>query len=474
MWSQVLFKKLAQNSHQGTTCSTYTAAGFVKRNLQNSGFTVNKVKGYGKKREMLVARFDALHKNTFKYADRPWFASPQQIKVSNKKATIIGAGIAGLSMAYSLVKRGWKITLIDRHGDVAKETSGNPAVIVYPRLSVNNDIDTEFYTDAYCYNLHVLASLQNKHSQQFWFNCGLLQLSDEKRLSDIISKFGFNDDFISIYKKLLKPAGGRSGNQVYAEYKTAGVVLPRVLCDVLRLECGDRLNLIQAEITDIKKSGNLWSCFSGEKLVENNEILILANGTGINDLGLALDFPIESIRGQVAVFSNNSHSHDIEKVINAKKHITPQIDNKHYLGATYSRDNTSLEVDPGDNNELFDAINDVLPDVLEQSDYCDAWVGFRTMSKDRVPIVGAVPDKKFFIDEYSDIHHGSTKKFYPPACHSGGLYISAAHGSRGFTSSFVSAEIIAAQVEGVPVPVSKRVLDYLNPSRFIVNDLKRR
>jgi len=102
-----------------------------------------------------------------------------------------------------------------------------------------------------------------------------------------------------------------------------------------------------------------------------------------------------------------------------------------------------------------------------------SWVGFRTVAKDRVPVVGAVPDETFFNAQYSDIRHGNTSKSYLPAEYLEGLYISAAHGSRGFTSSFISAEIIAAQLAGEPSPVNKKVLDYLNPSRFIVNDLKR-
>ena len=56
MWSEELFSKLTSNSHDGATCSTYTAAGFVKRNLQKAGFITEKVPGFGKKRDMLVAR----------------------------------------------------------------------------------------------------------------------------------------------------------------------------------------------------------------------------------------------------------------------------------------------------------------------------------------------------------------------------------------------------------------------------------
>ena len=63
MWSEQLFEKLAQNSHIGTTCSTYTSAGFVKRNMQAAGFSVSKVSGCGKKREILLAELN--HKKPF-------------------------------------------------------------------------------------------------------------------------------------------------------------------------------------------------------------------------------------------------------------------------------------------------------------------------------------------------------------------------------------------------------------------------
>jgi tRNA 5-methylaminomethyl-2-thiouridine biosynthesis bifunctional protein len=112
--------------------------------------------------------------------------------------------------------------------------------------------------------------------------------------------------------------------------------------------------------------------------------------------------------------------------------------------------------------------------MFGEDDLCDAWVGFRSISKDRVPIVGAVPDVDFYEKEYADIRDGNNIRAYLPASYMDGLYISAAHGSRGFTSSFISAEVIASMLAGTPVPVSKRLLDYLSPSRFVVNDLKRR
>ena len=54
MWSDIVFENMARLSRKGTTFSTFTAAGFVRRGLQGAGFDVQKIKGFGTKREMLT------------------------------------------------------------------------------------------------------------------------------------------------------------------------------------------------------------------------------------------------------------------------------------------------------------------------------------------------------------------------------------------------------------------------------------
>ncbi len=476
MWSQELFFQIALNSSDGSTCSTYTSAGWVKRNLQKAGFVVNKVSGFGKKREMLVAKlpFEQLNfsrRTNLRYKDKPWFEPPVKKPAAIKNATIVGAGIAGLSLAYAFVQRGWTVTIVDKDGDNQKQASSNPAPIVYPRLSINNDVDTEFFTSAYCYALYVFKSLQIKSQRRFWLDDGVLQLIDKKRITQIINKFQFNSDFISIVDGVDVD---KEEQQVTVNYASAGVVLPAILCDVLKSECGNKLNIIDAEVAHINYDGKNWQCLQGSQLINQTEILIIANGMAINDLASSLRFPLEAIRGQVVALNETRVSPEITKTLNADVHITPAINGKHYLGATYTRNSGESDVSQKENRDLLESLNKYYPGNFTEDDICETWVGFRTMSKDRVPIVGAVPDESFFAKEYADIRHGNSTKTYPPASYLNGLYISAAHGSRGFTSSFLSAEIVASLINSEPSPVSKRVLDYLSPSRFIVNSLKRR
>ncbi len=53
MWNSQLLAKIYQKTSPGGTFSTFTAAGWVRRNLQAAGFVVERVKGYGRKRERL-------------------------------------------------------------------------------------------------------------------------------------------------------------------------------------------------------------------------------------------------------------------------------------------------------------------------------------------------------------------------------------------------------------------------------------
>lgn len=54
MWSPHLFSAMARLARPGATLATFTSAGFVRRGLQEAGFTMRKTKGFGRKRDMLV------------------------------------------------------------------------------------------------------------------------------------------------------------------------------------------------------------------------------------------------------------------------------------------------------------------------------------------------------------------------------------------------------------------------------------
>jgi len=56
LWNERLMTEVSHHTVACGTFATYTAAGFVKRNLQSAGFQVSKTKGFGRKRDMLIGQ----------------------------------------------------------------------------------------------------------------------------------------------------------------------------------------------------------------------------------------------------------------------------------------------------------------------------------------------------------------------------------------------------------------------------------
>lgn len=114
-WNPEICAQIARHSRPGTTFSTYTAAGSVKRGLSAVGFAVQKVPGFGRKFERLQGQFvgDAS-------------SQPQVERTETRAFKIIGAGIAGCSLASSLAQRGAEVELVDQGSDIGSGASGNP------------------------------------------------------------------------------------------------------------------------------------------------------------------------------------------------------------------------------------------------------------------------------------------------------------------------------------------------------------
>jgi tRNA U34 5-methylaminomethyl-2-thiouridine-forming methyltransferase MnmC len=55
LWEADLMTEVGRHTATDGTAATYTAAGFVRRNLEQAGFTVERVPGYGRKRHMTIA-----------------------------------------------------------------------------------------------------------------------------------------------------------------------------------------------------------------------------------------------------------------------------------------------------------------------------------------------------------------------------------------------------------------------------------
>ena len=137
LWAESIFSQVHRLSYVGTTAATYSCAGIVKRALQDSGFEIKKVKGFGRKREMLTAIMienTKLEGVTSHLHVTPDVKQPSTPLENPRHTIVIGAGVAGLLTAWSLAHRGMQITIVDKTAPLAG-ASGNPRALLAPNMT---------------------------------------------------------------------------------------------------------------------------------------------------------------------------------------------------------------------------------------------------------------------------------------------------------------------------------------------------
>ncbi|HKW80543.1 MAG TPA: tRNA (5-methylaminomethyl-2-thiouridine)(34)-methyltransferase MnmD, partial [Casimicrobiaceae bacterium] len=180
MWTPRLMKALARLAAPGATLATYTAAGAVRDALSDAGFAVEKRRGFERKRDMLVAR----------YAPR-WVPRRAQRSAPHwpeRRAIVIGAGLAGAAVASRLAARGWRIDLIEREAVPSGAASGLVAGAYQPHVSRDDNLLSRFTRAGFLYAQRAWPAALAPNAAPPWQSCGVLQLADgpdnEARIAD--------------------------------------------------------------------------------------------------------------------------------------------------------------------------------------------------------------------------------------------------------------------------------------------------
>jgi len=132
MWSPDVMTRISRLSRPGARLGTFTVARAVCDGLINAGFKITKKPGFGRKRDRLEAVFPG----------KTDISLPRDIR-----PVIIGAGIAGASLAHSFAQKGLKSVVIDPSDGTA--ASGNPAAIIKPRLDLQDRPVSRFFLSSY-------------------------------------------------------------------------------------------------------------------------------------------------------------------------------------------------------------------------------------------------------------------------------------------------------------------------------------
>jgi len=471
MWQPPLFEALAAASRPGTTFATFTCAGPVKRGLAAVGFAWRKVPGFGRKREMLCGEWQARERPVARAAT-PWFTPPPPRRA--ERVAVIGAGIAGASVAEALARRGSEVILVDRAG-IAAGASGNPQAALYVKLAAEANLQSRFYLAALLYTQRWLARLDP--GRRWWSDSGLLQLAgndrERRRQQQFLANHALPEAVVSGCDRY--GASRAAGIEIDSDallYPQAGWVDPVALCRCLASQPG--IEFRQAELRSLRETETGWQLqLAGTTLAVDQ--VVFATGHASRDW---LDgLPLQSIRGQISTVSCPDPARvALSKVLCAEGYVLPPRGGELTFGATFSPNDTNAEVSEADHRRNLDELARTAPSLMASLGEITPGMlrgraSVRAASPDKTPYAGPLPDAAQWRRDYAELAKDARRRFHTPGSHYPGLWVSAAHGSRGMVSAPLCAELIASRIHGDPLPLERELVDHLHPGRRIIADL---
>lgn len=528
MWSELVCAKIANLCALGASVCTYSASGALKRALQNSGFEVNLLKGYGKKREMLRAKFTGERQAESEI----WFSRfDPAATIAPKTALVIGGGVAGCVCAFKLRQRGLDVTIAEKRSDIALNGSGNHCGILMPLItkpSVNLG------------RMHMNAFLQaarfyerNLGAEEIEF-CGATDYAYEQKTLERFYEWHEFDADNGVFEL-------KFDNEPYASafiFKGAKA-RPRKMCKGASMGIKTLLN---CEFTGFEtlEGGAVRAHFKDGQIIDA-DVLVLAIGSESMELFADYDIRLSSVRGQVthiepAVWASAPFS--------AKGYVCPPAEGVQVIGATYDRNLFLDEPRSSDDEKNLADVAEFLGGEFTKSEWLNlsgmhdlnfvisrdgdaenadrlkainlnksvvlcaettddsaltqdapnltasenlsndtiktpqniriigSKVGYRSYSGDRFPLIGRLYDEDFYKDTYKSLLWTKGKS-NPHPKYVPNVYVSTAHGSRGLCTAVLGAELICDLVFDRPLCIEKSLFDELHLARFLVRKLKK-
>ena len=359
----------------------------------------------------------------------------------NKKEfdyVIVGAGIAGCSLAHFLSKKSESILLIDKNEDVAFGASGAAGAFLSPLLGKPNKFK-DLITKALCFSMNYYK----KYFFEDLINCGTCRIpknqEDEEKFQSYIPYMDFE------YKKF---------EEGYL-FEIGSVVKPYEICKKL----SDNIQkLFNYEIQKIEKYENNW--------ILNNEIkaknLFLTTGADISLIEEKY-LDIRSVWGQkIDVFTTSK----VE--VNYHKECSLSISNKEgivSIGATHHRfddkkqessydlklkninklkhNDCTNNIMQEDVRELLAKANDIK--TLNDVKVLDIKIGARASSVDYFPMLGKLVDSQKSFEKYPHLKNGFQIKNENLELIDN-LYILNGVGGRGFVLSLYLANKLVENI----------------------------
>ncbi|WP_201619130.1 tRNA (5-methylaminomethyl-2-thiouridine)(34)-methyltransferase MnmD [Psychrobacter maritimus] len=472
LWAESIFTQMQRLSHTGTTAATYSCAGIVKRGLQTHGFEINKVKGFGRKREMLTAVIagitDSLPTESVSLNDD----SNASIYPNLPSHTaVIGAGVAGLLTAWTLANRGMTVTIIDKVAPLAG-ASGNPRALLAPNMTPIHHVYEHLHSIGYLYS----GRLYHYFNQQAALQQTPLILEQTGTL-DLLIKTNIGTAQIADYPNEMattittEEARQLSGlkakdlaDNLYLPQ--SGLVNPQALKTVILKH--PNINYQQLSVTNIKETADKVTVTGDKESGSNNNqssITICADNVVICAAyeSHQLDKRIvecRTIRGQLSWFTPTAEqlaglpklplkysgycAPFIGQIGDAEVNNISDHQPQFLLGASFMDADASIDIRGEENQQNYDKLLEDIPELSTVlPDDTSAWqarAGVRTQTIDYHPLVGRLAQSRR-------------------------IWTLSAMGAKGYALAPICAEALADMMLGCFAPLSAVTLARLSPNR---------
>ncbi|MGJ4745009.1 bifunctional tRNA (5-methylaminomethyl-2-thiouridine)(34)-methyltransferase MnmD/FAD-dependent 5-carboxymethylaminomethyl-2-thiouridine(34) oxidoreductase MnmC [Leptospira sp. SA-E8] len=470
LWGENISTQIKRLSNQNASLATFTVARSVKDCLSNAGFTLSKIPGYGRKREMLIGVYESEPEpdvNPIPFLRRKY---SDQIP---KKVSVLGAGLAGASIARALAWRGIIVEVWDDHN--ALRASSVPMAVSHPHIT-KGETPTSLWTLRCLGNsIRRYSDLLSKDSYQI---SGTVQLSGEDlpwaRLEEGVKAHSLSKELAE-----LKPELGKN----FPEH-TKGIFYPSGFwtdTPALTQKLLDHPNILlkQGKVGSISFEKEEWTLFSGIKEpLSKTEVLVLANSFGIESLLQGLweesPFSLRSVRGQLEILEDPNIESEKDPIYVGEKYLTPSKNGIRVNGSTFDEFDLDPNVRAKDKEEILEYSQKTFLGLdWERIKVRSEFVGIRSQTPDRFPILGPVHSPEPFRKIYSGMGlHKNRKKEFPFLEPQKNLFVFGGLGSRGVLTSLLGGEILAEILLNEPLSIENSLYSSLHPSRFLYRKIR--
>ncbi|CAM8664844.1 DadA Glycine/D-amino acid oxidases (deaminating) [Oxalobacteraceae bacterium] len=419
MWSKALLTQLPALAAPSAQVASWCVAGAVRRALVEAGFVVEKRPGFGGKRDALAAHWPVTAE----------FVNPSQ------EAIVIGAGIAGASVARQLARRGIAVKVIEQ-ATPAAGGSGNPVAIVRPELGAIGNPVTEI-TAAGASWLRRWIDNHPDVVPHDW--CGVLRIARDTRKHDKMAQLA-----TIASEAWLRPVDVTSAVQLCGWptaadgffLSEAGWVAPPALVNAM-LEHPLISVRSGTAVSSLVPQTNGWrvELENGSWIDAPLVLITTAFDTGLSNTRLTMG----RARGQLSQLPARP-DFPLEMVVCREGYVSPAVDGMHTVGATLQHDDEDPAARSADDLENLARLHRLLLGFADGvSALISGRVGWRATTQDRLPLVGRLAP---------------------------GLYASLGHGARGITCAPLCGEFLAAMICDEPLPLGAEWVERLDPMRM--------